>query len=74
MARNARDVGSSPALGTIIPIFITLSTLVAVTMDPVQAIRSMVGTNVQFTRIGRARASQSGDGEFDFLSSQTNDL
>ena len=32
MARNTRDVGLSPALGTIFPIFITPMTLVAVTM------------------------------------------
>ncbi len=42
LARNARDVGSSPALGTEFPIFITPTTLVAVTMDPVHATRCMV--------------------------------
>ena len=37
--QNARDVGSSPALGTIIPICITPTSLVAVTMDPIQTKR-----------------------------------
>ena len=32
LARNPRDVGSIPALGTILPIFLTRKTLVAVTM------------------------------------------
>ena len=42
LAQNARVVGSSPALGTIIPIFITPTTLVAMTMDPIQATCCMV--------------------------------
>ena len=42
MARDARDVGSSPARGTIFPIFVIPTTLVAVTMDAVQAMCCMV--------------------------------
>ena len=40
--RNARGVGSSPALGTVFPIFIIPTTLVAVNLDPVQATHCMV--------------------------------
>ena len=42
LAWNARDVGSIPGLGTVFPIFITPTTLVAMTMDPVQATCCMV--------------------------------
>ena len=42
LAWNARDMGLSPALGTVFPIFITPMTLVAMTMDPVQAMHCMV--------------------------------
>ena len=42
LARNARDVGLSPTLGAVFPIFITPMTLVDMTMDPVQATRCMI--------------------------------
>ena len=42
LARNARDVNLSPALDTVFPILITSTTLVAMTMDPIQAMRCMV--------------------------------
>ena len=44
LAQNARDVGSSPTLGTVFHIFVTSTTLVTRTMiqDPVQATRCMV--------------------------------
>ena len=42
------DVCSSPTLGTIFPIFITPMTLVAVTMDPVQAMCCMVVESTLF--------------------------
>ena len=32
LARNDRGMGLSPALGTLFPIFITLTTLIAITM------------------------------------------
>ena len=42
LAPNARAVGLSPTLGTVFPIFITPMILVAMTMDPVQAMQCMV--------------------------------
>ena len=42
LAWNAREVGSSPALGTVFPIFIPPTTMGAVTINPVQAMQCMV--------------------------------
>ena len=42
LAQNARDMGLSPTLGTVFPIFITPMTLVTVTMDPVRGMSCMV--------------------------------
>ena len=42
LAQNPRDVGLSPALGAVFPIFITPMKLVAMTMEPVHAMCCVV--------------------------------